>query len=284
MTEKRTRLLLVALVLGQLLLLSAQAPSAVGGQSLLAGAWLRGVGPLAALVDGAADAVSGMAMYWTTRRRLLTENERLRGENETLRQLTVPNLRVTAALERLSSAVEYGRTGDKTLRLADVVYIDHVSWLRTMILRLGGAGVATNHPVITDDGLVGRVVGVSGRYAKVQLIIDRAASAGVMIERTRRQGVVRGRGDGELALEFIPLQADLVVGDRVLTAGIDGVYPRGIPVGTVTRAAPGNELFHEVELAPAVDFAMVDHVYVLEPEALPEALSDPATPTGEPAR
>lgn len=283
MTEKRTRLLLVALVLGQLLLLTAQ-PTTDGGSSLLAGAWLRGVGPLAAIVDGAAGTISATAMHWTTRRRLLTENERLRRENEALRQLAVRNLGVTADLERLASAVDYGRTSGKTLRLADVVYIDQLSWLRTLIVRLGEAGVATNHPVITDDGLVGRVVGVSGRYAKVQLIIDRAASVGVMVERTRRQGVARGRSDGGLALEFIPLQADLAVGDRVVTAGIDGVYPRGIPVGAVTRAAPGNELFYEVELAPAVDFATVDHVYILEPEALPQALRDPATPTGESPR
>ncbi len=282
MTEKRTRLLLLALVLGQLLLLTAQ-PAADEGNSLLAGAWLSGVGPMAALVDGTAGAVSAAAMHWTTRRRLSTENERLRRENEALRRLAVRNLGVTADLERLSAAVEYGRTTGKKLRLADVVYIDQLSWLRTLIIRLGESGVATNHPVITDHGLVGRVVAVSGRYAKVQLIIDRAASVGVMIERTRRQGVARGRSDGSLALEFIPLQADLVVGDRVVTAGIDGVYPRGISVGTVTRAAPGNELFYEVELASAVDFATVDHVYILEPEALPKALRDPATPTGEPS-
>ena len=282
MTEKRTRLLLVALVLGQLLLLTAQ-PVADDGHSLLAGAWLSGVGPMAALVDGTAGVVSAAAMHWTTRRRLLTENERLRRENEALRRLAVSNLGVNADLERLSAAVEYGRTTGKKLRLADAVYSDHVSWLRTLIIRLGESGVAANHPVITDHGLVGRVVGVSGRYAKVQLIIDRAASVGVMIERTRRQGVARGRSDGSLALDFIPLQADLVVGDHVVTAGIDGVYPRGIPVGTVTRAAPGSELFYEVELEPAVDFATVDHVYILEPEALPEALRDPATPTGEPS-
>jgi len=282
-TEKRTRLVVVVVVLGQLLLLGAQVPAADGGQTLLAGAWMRGIAPLAALVDGAADAVSGLAVYWTTRRRLLSENDRLRRENERLRQLAVRNLGVTADLERLAAAVDYGRASGRTVRLADVVYSDRVSWPRTMLVRLGAAGVGHNDPVITDAGLVGRVVGVSGRYARVQLIIDRSASVGVMVERTRRQGVVRGSSGG-LALQFIPLQADLVVGDRVVTAGIDGVYPRGIAVGTVTRAEAGNELFYEVELAPAVDFATVDHVYILEPEELPEALRDPAAPTPDAVR
>ena len=79
-----------------------------------------------------------------------------------------------------------------------------------------------------------------------------------------------------LALQYIPLQADLVVGDEIVTAGIDGVYPRGVAVGTVTRADPGSELFYEVELTPAVDFATVDHVYILKREILPETLRDPA--------
>jgi rod shape-determining protein MreC len=98
-----------------------------------------------------------------------------------------------------------------------------------------------------------------------------------MVERTRRQGIVRGGSDASLDLQFIPLQADLEIGDRVVTAGIDGVYPRGIPIGVITSAEPGNDLFYVVELMPAVDFGTVDHVYILDRELLPDALRDLAT-------
>ncbi len=276
MTERRTRLLLVVLVLGQLLLVSAQVPVADGHHSLLAGLWLRGVAPFAAIVDAATDGIARLAVYWTTRRRLLVENERLRIENEVLRQQTVRDLGTVGDLQRLSAAVDYTRATGAVVQLADVVYSDHASWMRTLLLRLGNSEVSLNQPVITDDGLVGRIVGVSGRYAKVQLVTDRAASVGVMVERTRRQGVARGSSSDALTLRFIPLQADLEVGDRVVTAGIDGVYPRGIPVGTVVRAEPGSELFFDVELTPAVDFRTVDHVYILGRELLPEDLRDPA--------
>ena len=94
--------------------------------------------------------------------------------------------------------------------------------------------------MLSPDGLVGRVFTVAGPYAKVQLITDRAAGVGGMILRTRRQGVVRGGGRGSgLELDYVPLQADVRPGDRVLTAGIDGVYPRGIPIGTVVSVEPG---------------------------------------------
>lgn len=272
MTEKRARLLLIVLVLGQLLLLSAQLPAAGGGQTLLASAWLGGVGPLAATVDAAANGLGALGVYWTTRRRLLSENAVLRRENATLRREAIKSLGVERDLDELAGAVAYARASQTGLQLADVVYADSASWLRTLLLRVEAGRVEHNQPVITDAGLVGRVVGVSGRYAKVQLIIDRAASVGVMVERTRRQGVVSGSRQGALRLDFIPLQADLVVGDEIVTAGIDGVYPRGIAVGRVTRVEPGSELFYQVALAPAVDVQSVDHVYVLAREPLPEEL------------
>jgi rod shape-determining protein MreC len=70
----------------------------------------------------------------------------------------------------------------------------------------------------------------------------------------------------------VPLQADIRPGDRLLTAGIDGIYPRGIAVGAILEVTPGDELFHRVRVAPAVDFGKLEKVYVLEPVGLPADL------------
>ncbi len=130
--------------------------------------------------------------------------------------------------------------------------------------------------VVSPVGLVGRLVLVAPPYAKVQLITDRSASVGAMIERTRRQGVVRGTQSGALELDFVPLQSDVRVGDRVRTAGIDGIYARGIPVGTVVSVEPGSELFHRIQLRPAVDFGRLDQVFVVERETVPEEIKEAA--------
>ena len=95
-----------------------------------------------------------------------------------------------------------------------------------------------------------------------------------MIDRTRRPGVVRGVGAGSLELDFVSLQADVQVGDRVVTAGIDGVYPRGLPVGTVVDVRPGEELFHRIRLRPAVDMGQLDLVYLLPRLAVPAEMSE----------
>ena len=152
------------------------------------------------------------------------------------------------------------------------------SIVQTMVLLVDPSTVEVNQPVIAAAGLVGRVVVVGGPYAKVQLITDLSASVGAMIQRTRRQGLARGGGSGALDLEFVSLQADVRVGDVVVTAGIDGVYPRGIPLGTVTEVERGPELFHEIRMVPAVDFGRLDQAYILDrvpvPEEIKEALPD----------
>jgi rod shape-determining protein MreC len=135
--------------------------------------------------------------------------------------------------------------------------------------------------VVTDAGLVGRVVFVAGPYAKVQLVSDRAAAVGVQLERSRRQGVLRGSQPGELLLDFVPRQVEIEVGERVVTAGIDGVYPRGIPVGAVASVEPGDEAFHRIVVTPAVDFSRLSFVYLLEAPLPPPAMTAPEGATKE---
>ena len=280
MTEKRSLWVLGVVLIGQLLALGAQVPAESGEGTLLEASLLRLVGPLAHLVDSSGDVVSGAGEGFRLRRRLLDENERLRSEILELKRERIRLLGVEGELERLSGALDYVPPEPIDYRVADIVYIDHASWLQTIFLFVGGMEVAPNQAVVSSDGLVGRLVVASAPYAKVQLITDRAASVGAMIERTRRQGVVRGGEGGMLEMHFVPLQEDVRIGDRVLSAGIDGVFPRGLPVGTVTAVEPGNELFHRILLRPAVDFGELDQVLVLAREPIPEDLREEAADAG----
>ncbi|MCP4200435.1 MAG: rod shape-determining protein MreC [bacterium] len=269
MTEKRIRWLLVGVLLAQLVLLSAQVRSDDQAHNLLEASMLRLVAPLAKGVDATARAVSGLREGFETRKALRADNEKLRSELETMRRQRVETFGLEQKLELLSKAASYAQSSGVRPRVADVVLLDYGSWQQTLMLYAGEEGVDRQQPVVTDAGLVGRVVVPAGRYAKVQMITDRSASVGAMIERTRRQGVVRGGERGLLEMDFVPLQEEVKVGDRVLTAGIDGVYPRGIPVGTVVSVTPGGELFHEIVLVPAVDLGQLDQVFLLQPEQVP---------------
>jgi rod shape-determining protein MreC len=271
----RSRLFAAAVLVGQLFVLAAQSPDrgavagAAGDRSLLAGAALRAVAPLAGAVATASDGVASIGTAWRTRARLREENARLRAE---LRELRRERLRL-AGLElesgELARGLEFERARGLALRATRVAYLDRRSWLRTLILDVGSTGARRDQVVLTELGVVGRVVEASGRWAKVQLVTDRAAALGAHLVGARRQGVVRGAGPRELELDLVPRQVAVEVGDELLTAGIDGVYPRGLPVGVVTAVEPGSEMFHRIRVRPHVDFGELGVVYLLESAAVP---------------
>lgn len=270
MSERRTAWLLVAVLFAQLVVLSLQAPAEGVGNNLLESAVLQLVMPLARGVDAASGGASGLAERFRFQRSLVIENRGLRAEVERLRLEVMQLSRYRSDLERLAEAVGYPVPPGYSLSPADVAYVDYASWLRTLVLYSGDLPVEINQPVVSSTGLVGRVVSTAPPWARVQILTDRSAAVGAMLERTRRQGVVRSGPEG-LEFDFLPLQAAVAIGDRVVTSGIDGIYPRGIPVGTVVAVEPGDELFLEVRLEPAIDFGRLDQVYLLARAALPQA-------------
>ena len=132
--------------------------------------------------------------------------------------------------------------------------------------------------VLSPEGVVGRVIVPSARAAKVQLLIDRNAAVGALVERTRAQGVVMGTGEESLQLEYVLGTSDMKVGDIVVTSGIDGIYPKGFVIGRIDwSSAPGAPI-GEIRIRPAADFTSLEEVLVvLTPQA-----ADAATPAASP--
>jgi rod shape-determining protein MreC len=258
--------------MGQVLLLTTQVRKAGGGGSYLERGVVFALAPLASLVASTIDGVRGLGEGVRLNSTLKTENKQLRDELHELRENKIRDFGLQRDMDRISEALRYVRVAGVPLQPADIVYIDHASSLQSAILSVESDSVQVDRPVVSSSGLIGRVVLVVGGFAKVQLITDRAASVGAMIERTRRQGMVRGGGGGDLTLDFVPLQADVEVGDVVVTAGIDGVYPRGIPVGMIEEIEPGLDLFHRITVVPYVDPGLIDQVYILKTESIPDEI------------
>ncbi|HEV8632504.1 MAG TPA: rod shape-determining protein MreC [Thermoanaerobaculia bacterium] len=269
MGSRASRWLLVLLLLGELLLLTRQASQRGREGPLMQGAAVGVLGPVAHGVSKVEHGFGSLGEGMRTRKRVMAENEQLRRQVDELQRQLLKLQTVEGAFLRLGGAVEYARRTHQPLHVADVVYADYTSWLRSLLLYVGERGAQPDQPVVDEHGLVGRVIAVGGGYAKVQLVTDRASAVGAMIERTGRQGVVRGDGHAGLELDYVPLQADVRPGDRVVTAGIDGIYPRGIAIGVVRAVSPGTQLFHHLEVTPLVDFGSLDHAYLLPP--LPDA-------------
>lgn len=143
-------------------------------------------------------------------------------------------------------------------------------------------GVQLSMAVIAPHGIVGRVVGYPAAHAaRVQLIIDGNAAAGALIERTRAGGVVVGvQGQPPLAMEMVSSQADVQVGDLVVSSGIDGIYPKGYAIGRIDRVAGGRGLYLDLAVRPAVDFTSLEEVLVVLVPPRPASVDEekPAPP------
>jgi len=117
--------------------------------------------------------------------------------------------------------------------------------------------------VIAPGGVVGRVVIPTLRSSKVQLLVDRNAAVGALIERSRAQGVAMGSGDQRLKLEYVSETADVVVGDQVVTSGIDGIFPKGFTIGSVDVVEKSGPSYKRITIKPAVDFSSLEEVLVV---------------------
>ena len=188
-------------------------------------------------------------------------------------QLTTENLRLRQSegdLRRLRSLLGYSEQFLMPTTMAHAIMMDTSGRFKSIILDRGSSsGIDVDDAVVNANGLIGRVVLTTKDMAKVQLVSDSNASVGVLIERTRRQGVLRGDGAGGAQLYDIPSLADVQPGDTVLTAGIDGIYPKGIPSGVIVKAEKGQDLFKSIVVKPLVDFGSIEEVIILHTRKIP---------------
>ncbi|HET7892962.1 MAG TPA: rod shape-determining protein MreC [Candidatus Sulfotelmatobacter sp.] len=125
------------------------------------------------------------------------------------------------------------------------------------------AGVERDMAVITADGIVGKVLLVYPSVAQVLLISDQSSGVGALLEKSRLQGVLRGTANGEVVLERVMSDEQVVSGETVLTSGGDQIFPKGLPIGTVTRVSSGKDLFLNIKIRPAADLSKLEEVLVL---------------------
>jgi rod shape-determining protein MreC len=193
------------------------------------------------------------------------ENRELR---ERLARLEHDNLQFREALVasgQLQRIAQMRREFEVPLLPARVVGQDASAWSQALLLDRGrSAEVRSGMPVLVDQGLVGLVNATTPHAARAMLVLDRRSAVDAMIQRSRARGLVRGLGGEELEFVFMVRGDDVQVGDEVITAGVGGVYPKGIRVGTIVSVkAEREELLHTARVRPAVDFGRLEQVFVV---------------------
>src|SRR5688572_30299501 len=244
--ERRPTLLLLMVLSALFVLMSLSSRTRVLGQTrtLFERTVMTVFSPVPKLVNWVGQNAQDIYHGYIDMRRAVAQNLDL---NRKVAQLTSENLMLRRShddLARMRSLLWYSQELAMPTMLAQVVMLDNSSRFKSMILDRGSeAGVEINDVVVNPDGLVGRVVLTTRDLSKVQLITDVNSSVGALLERTRRQGTVSGDGRGILELNNMPNLSDVVSGDTIMSAGIDGIYPKGIPIARVWKAQEGKGLF-----------------------------------------
>ncbi len=206
-----------------------------------------------------AKALANVYDYFKELQKIRDDNRRLREEN---RQLLI--LRDWArALEienhLLSGLLNYTPPPESSFITARVIAEEGDAFSHSLIAYTGDGAVQKGQVAVSDKGVVGRVDKVGNMYSKILLITDINSKIPVMVERTRVRGILSGDNTATPRMVFIPLSAELTVGDRVVTSGVAGVFPPGLPVGKISSVEKNN-----VKIKPFTNLERLEYIKIID--------------------
>jgi len=271
--ERRPFLLLVALLSSFLVLMSSQVRT-IRGTTLLEDTLLNVAGPFVRGISGGVGSVAGVWGSYADLRGVRHENQELRTRMGELEEAGREGEEFRRENLRLRELLDLKRGEEFPSVAAEILAVGSAGQSRTALINRGSRDrVRRNMPVVNRQGVVGRVIAVGDKVAKIQLLIDPSSGVAGIFQRTRGQGMVIGMGDRGCRMEYVSELESVEVGDVVVTSGLDRIYPKGVTIGVVASVEEGDQLTKSILIRPEADFRRLEEVLVLlksEDEALAE--------------
>lgn len=235
----------------------------------LTGLVLEGMRPLQAVVSAGVDAFGHVWRTYIMLVGVQEENEVLRRRVLQLEQEEVRMAEVEQTDQRLNALLTFRATLEGEVQAARIIGRDPLPWFGTVIINKGDAdGVHKNMAVLSPFGVVGQTIATGAHSARVLLITDHNSGVDAVVQRSRARGIVEGALDGRCVMKYLKREEDAEVGDRVVTSGLDGIFPKGIIVGTITHVTRGNRgLLQVAELSANVPLDRIEEVLVVPSDA-----------------
>jgi len=227
------------------------------------------------------SAVSGTVEHYLYLVNDKTDNERLKLQVQALQEEVNKYVNASIEYNQLRQQLNFVEETPERKVFAEVIGASADNFHNVLLINKGrNAGIRRNFPVVLRQGVVGRVDSTTANESIVELLEDRRQRLPVIIQRTRDRAVLQGQsgkleleapnraeafGEGDrLSVERIPMLADVQVGDKVITSGLAGLFPKGMTVGTITAISrERHELFQSAQVEPAVDFSRLEGVFVI---------------------
>ena len=170
-------------------------------------------------------------------------------------------------LERSDSLIEFLDEDERPFVIAKVIGYDATQWSKVIFINRGtDHKVQKNSSVMNNAGVIGHVIHSSPNSSKVLLITDSRSAVDSLFQETRESGITIGTGENICKMKFVPISAKVNLGDKVISSGLGGVFPKGLVVGTVVDIVKkSQELFQDIMVAPSADLSNIEEVIVLLP-------------------
>lgn len=191
-------------------------------------------------------------------RRLLKEKQRLENDLVQYREGYLEAL-------RLQKTFKVRELTDATPIVAGVIDSEQSSVFRSILINKGSAhGLKVGLPVLTDQGIAGRITECSWHVSRVMLVVDENSRIPVLLQQSRAHGILQGAGAAGCRLKYIPKKEEVAVGEIVVSSGLGGVFPKGMLLGAVQAVSKKESgLFQSIAIQPSVDFSKLEEIIVL---------------------
>jgi rod shape-determining protein MreC len=237
-----------------------------------AGIVLEIMRPLQVGVTAAVDAVEGIWGGYFALVGVRQENERLRRRVLELEAQLVTRAEAERAEQRLQELLDFRAALADSGVPAQIIGRDPLPWSGTMTINKGRAdGIERNAAVVSPHGVIGQTIALSAHSARVLLVTDHNSGIDAIVQRSRARGIVKGALDGRCLMKYLQREDDVVPGDLIVTSGLDGIFPKGIPIGEVTDVDLDKRgLLKTADVAPSVPLDRIEEVLVVVQAAVEE--------------
>jgi rod shape-determining protein MreC len=229
--------------------------------------------PFQNLIAKMSGAVEGFWLNYFQLINVREENAQLKAAVDSLKMENSRYLEMLSGHKSLEKLLQFKQSMNEPSLAARVIGLDPTGWFKSVIIDKGeDEGVRLDMSVVNANGIVGRVVSVSPNYAKVLLIIDQNSAVDCLVQRSRERGIAVGLSTDICKLNYVQKSGDIAVGDIIVSSGLADIFPKGLPVGEVLniKDVPG-ELFKDIDIRPAVDFAKLEVVLLIMKERMPSS-------------